>query len=80
MSGDSSTTALLKMRTKKCSGSWRGMGQLWGDYFDGRHYNFLHVDENDPVVRRKLMIHERSREISGEISLSRMERMRSVCR
>ena len=56
------------------------MGQLWGDYFDGRHYNFLHVDENDPVVRRKLMIHERSREISGEISLSRMERMRSVCR
>lgn len=40
----------------------------------------LHVDENDPVVRRKLMIHERSREISEEISLSRMERMRPVCR
>lgn len=39
----------------------------------------LHVDENDPVVRRKL-IHERSREISEEISLSRMERMRPVCR
>lgn len=40
----------------------------------------LHVDENDPVVRRKLMIQERSREISEEISLSRMERMRPVCR
>lgn len=26
------------------------------------------------------MMHEKSREVSGEISLSRMEGMRSVCR
>lgn len=39
----------------------------------------LHANENEPVERRKLMMHERSGDIFGAVSLSRTERMRSVC-